>query len=395
MRKHKPKNALRTMYAAVFSLFLLLLLALSQYDSVAELLSRIAGRPLAVGAWAAAFVVTAFAVLFGHLCGRAFRRQGFACGDAAAWWLTAAVVGLSLGATSGGVWHGVAVVVSAVALWAAFLSWERHACVRDASAPFALRESRRLRRALAQATALCVFAGLAPGVSRVTQYERRAAQALFKGDAAGALRVGERSLDSSAQLFALRCFAWSKTPGALGGNVFSRSLPGGAAQKGGSELLLISGAGKSPYATAIADSLSAALGTRLPAMGKGAALPFFRACACKVGGKPSIAADYYLCALLLDKRLDEFASELRRYYGGAMSEGKELPAAYSEALALYSHLHPAVVPPRAGAAVEANWRDYSEMGDKIPDRLERANTLRRYYGATYWWYYDYAELERK
>lgn len=383
------------MYAAVFSLFLLLLLALSQYDSLAELLSRFAGRPLTVCAWAAAFVVTAFAVLFGHLCGRVFRRLGFACGEAAAWWLTAAAVGLALGATDGGVWREVAVAVSAVALWAAFLLWERHSGVRDASVPVALRESRRLRRALAQATALCVFAALAPGVPRVTQYERRAAQALFKGNADAALRVGERSLDCSSQLFALRCFAWGKIPGALGGNIFSRALPGGAAQRGGSDLLLLSSAGKSPYAAALSDSLASALGTRLPAVGKGAALPFFRACARKAVGRPGVAADYYLCALLLDKRLDEFASELRRYYGGAVSEGKVLPAAYSEALALYSHLHPDVVPPRADTPVEANWRDYSDMGDKISDRLERANTLRRYYGATYWWYYDYAELERQ
>ncbi len=392
MRKYKSKSSLRTVYAAVYALFLLLLLSLSQYDSVAELLSGFAGRPLAVNAWAAGFVLTAFAVLIGHLCGRAFRRYRIACGEAAAWWLTAALVSVCFCSRYCGVWHCAGVVFSAVILWAAFLFWERHGAHVEVSASSALRDSLRLRRGLLQAAALCVFAGAAPGVSRAVQYEQRAAQALFKGDADAALRAGERSLDCTHGLFALRCCAWSKTPGALAANVFSRALPGGAAQKGGSALLLPPREGKSPYMAAVCDSLAAALGAALPATDDADALGYFRRCARMAGDRPGVAADYYLCALLLDKRLDEFAAEVRRCYGQTIREGRELPAAYSEAMALYSHLHPAAVPPRTGAVVEANWRDYSEMGDKISERDVRANTLRRYYGGTYWWYYDYAEV---
>jgi hypothetical protein len=397
------------MRAAVISLFLLLLLAMSQYDSVALVLSRLAARPFAVNPLAAAVVLTAFATFAAYVAERLLRRCGVHSGGAAGWWAVALAVVLPVSSPYCGLWRCAGTAFSALVFYAVFAVWKRRVRRGCVGADNGKRDYRALCPVVFETAALCLFMSVAPAAPRVAQYEQRAAQSLFKGQTAEALRAGGRSLDCSPVLFALRCYAWSKEDGGLPANFLRLALPGGAAPHVGSEALLLHRTGKSPYIDAVADSLQNALGLPPGQGGTEGALAYFRRCARQAGDGSSVAADYYLCALLLDKRLDDFARELRRYYAAGLRTGKALPVYYAQALTLYSHYHPVLAASfadiatdanwrddtkaadrSANSATDANWRDYSDMGDKIPNRQERANTLRRYYGETYWWYYDYA-----
>lgn len=96
--------------------------------------------------------------------------------------------------------------------------------------------------------------------------------------------------------------------------------------------------------------------------------------------------DYYLCKLLLDKKLHYFANSLPRYYelhGLKMdSVNQSLPRAYKEAVCMF---HPEVV----DEATYTRYVAFQQMEDSIANPLIRRNLTRRKYGNTYWWYYKY------
>lgn len=112
--------------------------------------------------------------------------------------------------------------------------------------------------------------------------------------------------------------------------------------------------------------------------------------------------DYYYAYLLLDKDLDKFCSLLDT------SIVVDLPKAYGEAVVLayehnidkialdnnietthvlqlqklYSHVDTLIINQRT---------EYKELYNSISNKMERMNKLRRNYGNTYWWYYDFSD----
>ena len=99
--------------------------------------------------------------------------------------------------------------------------------------------------------------------------------------------------------------------------------------------------------------------------------------------------DYWLCTLLLQKRLDDFAQWLPRFYGDITdTSGNHLPRHYREALILYRSLfiHPRIIY-RGTPAEITNYSDFMELSEKYSDYTERRNRTRRLYGNTYWWHY--------
>ena len=100
-------------------------------------------------------------------------------------------------------------------------------------------------------------------------------------------------------------------------------------------------------------------------------------------------ADYWLCTLLLQKRLDDFAQWLPRFYGVITNtSGNHLPRHYREALILYRSLfiHPRIIY-RGTSAEITNYSDFMELSEKYTDYTERRNRTRRLYGNCYWWHY--------
>lgn len=95
-------------------------------------------------------------------------------------------------------------------------------------------------------------------------------------------------------------------------------------------------------------------------------------------------ADYYLSALLLDRKLDLFASEITNYY----PLNDSLPQHYKEALILYKRTRTNPLCVYEDESLEENFNDYQAMlHENAPTEVVR-NKTRRAFGRTYWYYYN-------
>jgi hypothetical protein len=225
---------------------------------------------------------------------------------------------------------------------------------------------------------LTLYMGGGSGSDDVTTYEVHMARLLDAGYMEEALEVGQGSLATSPRLTAYRAYALSQTRGAMGEELFRYPL-----SPEGSEALL----------PREADSLKVLLPPQrfyayLKSPRPASQLPaaeYFR----KVAEKDpqGVAADYRLCALLLDRELKQFAEELPTYY--PVADSVILPRYYAEALILYQRLDPASHLLYTDPNIIANYIDFKEKGETIARPQERRTRLWREYGDTYWWYYFY------
>ena len=96
-------------------------------------------------------------------------------------------------------------------------------------------------------------------------------------------------------------------------------------------------------------------------------------------------ADYLLCGYLIDKQLDRFAQEISHYY----PLNAQLPKHYREALTLYTHSrsNPSVV--YQVPEVEENYANYQELKKQYRDPMEQKTRVSEEYRGTYWYFYDY------
>lgn len=95
--------------------------------------------------------------------------------------------------------------------------------------------------------------------------------------------------------------------------------------------------------------------------------------------------DYYLMALLLDKKIDAFVALLPTLY----DVHGPLPTHYREALLLYTHLrtNPSII--FHSNVMDADFQDFQTLESKYLDPKVRRNAMRDTYGNTYWYYYLY------
>ncbi len=197
---------------------------------------------------------------------------------------------------------------------------------------------------------------------------------LRQGDYARALRVGERVGAPTRTQTALRAFALSHT-GRLGDRLFEFPQPYGSAG-------LFFPADSAVSLRFTNDSLYALLGAR-PAAGKNP-VEFLRALCYEEQGKHT-ALDYYLSALLLDKRLEDFVQAVEDFCEAPDS----LPRHYQEALAQYQATHartPALLSDSTWLHRYAAYQSATENGGSLEERRKAA---RESFGTTYWWYADF------
>lgn len=113
---------------------------------------------------------------------------------------------------------------------------------------------------------------------------------------------------------------------------------------------------------------------------------------------PKMVESYYLSYLLLDKDLDRFCSVVE------LDSSNVLPKAYGEAVVLAFEQHlDSISTNKLDASILENLykvvdtltinerKEYMEMKYSITNDVERMNKLRRKYGNTYWWYYEYSD----
>ncbi|MGM9693977.1 MAG: DUF6057 family protein [Alloprevotella sp.] len=367
----------------LFALFLLLFFAKGQGDVVIRLFSSVTGTLLPPLPWLWGGLLTLVWLGALALVRRAFphSRRAAVVSHTLAVWLAVAVVSIPFA----GLWHQFLLAAVGVALVVVFVRLKP----RPVPACPAAGAKHRLLMAfwnvnlldLVWLTSLFLYAGLGAAASDTDHYELRTAQALRSVPAEG-YRVGERSLATTPRLFALRCRLMASEPAGLGEMLFEQPVP----PRAGAATLIPSD--RFSPEDFPADSLYSFLKT--PRRTGEKALDYFQRCAHRAGMKPGPAADYYLCALLLERRLDRFVAALRCVYPDGDRAGQRLPRFYAQAVMLHQKRRTKPTWRYKDNAMAENYRNYSEMGDTLPSVRHRYNLLRRSYGNTYWWYYDFA-----
>ena len=209
----------------------------------------------------------------------------------------------------------------------------------------------------------------------VFHYRMKMEQLLTEGDYQSVLNVGKKSLESDEHMLMLRMYALVRS-NSLGEHLFEYPISGNSSQmlptNGESKMLLCS-----------EDSLYKFLGAR-PAE-KMAPERYLLMLQRRDSVPQKAIADYLLCGYLMDKNIDRFAQEIRKYY----TVDEHLPKHYREALTLYTRLrsHPALV--YHIPVMDEDYRNMVEM-EKMYSRItERKEKLRDHYAGTYWYYYKY------
>lgn len=200
---------------------------------------------------------------------------------------------------------------------------------------------------------------------------------LVKGQYKEVLQIGTQSLDTDRAMSAMRAYALSRT-GELGNKLFEYPQPYGSQG-------LLPSLSDTIYTHNWTDSLYVYLGGK-PGKVKNN-IQFFELLA-KRPKATNAVKDYLLCAYLLDKQLDKFASLLPQYY----TPNDKLPVAYKEALVLYNRMRTNPLLLYRDSVIEENLNDFLNMEEQYPDPVERSNNCRRMYGHTYWWYYRYQRV---
>ena len=205
-------------------------------------------------------------------------------------------------------------------------------------------------------------------------HELKVEEALRKQDYEMAREVGVKSMDPSRNLTALRAYAMSRE-GTMGEYLFQYPQLYGAAG-------LLMGISDDKALRLNADSLYVYLGAR-PALGESAMNFFSRICEEESGNYTTM--DYYLSALLLEKKLEKFVQSFDELYIVRDS----VPRYYQQALFLYDKMYPSNKPKVADEAMEEQWKTYEEEKNSLAGTIGEGNRMRRKFGDTYWWYYQY------
>lgn len=214
----------------------------------------------------------------------------------------------------------------------------------------------------------------------VFHYRMRAEARLLSGDYEGALQMGAKSLESDADLQMIRMYALSRT-GELGERLFAYPV------SGHSEAMLPV-EGKSKFVMYPSDSLYKFLGAR--PKGEMTTARYLELMQRRDSTVDHRIADYELCGLLIDKRIDDFVCQLRRYYSeGDTLDIDRLPRHYREAMTLYTHLRSRPVVVYYNSVMDEDWKNLQELEAQYPDLTERKGRVEEQYHDTYWYYYEY------
>lgn len=102
-----------------------------------------------------------------------------------------------------------------------------------------------------------------------------------------------------------------------------------------------------------------------------------------------VAREYYLTALLTERRLVDFVDKVFEYYN--VGDSDRLPKHYKEALVLYAFILPSFDVRVKDEAMVRRFTAMMEAVRECGDAPMTAYLMRIVYGDTYWWYFLYGE----
>lgn len=276
-----------------------------------------------------------------------------------------------------GVWRWAAPVVLAVWAGAAWLSRQLLPFDNDDKRPTGLF-SRRIWLNLLQMAAMMLGVAAIGNTNATFHYRAHMETALMRGDLDDALRVGKESDERDPQLTMLRVHALARK-GRLGDELFTYKLAGTSADflPGRGSLFILP-----------ADTIWKHLGGR--PIYKLVPERYYQALQTDSLATRAVA-DYVLCGLLVDRKLDDFVKTLPSHY--EPDSVQPLPHHYREALVLYDHLHKQQGTHLADAAMEEKWNALRQLEAQYPDITERRLRVFEDFEYTYWWYYLYGKQQ--
>lgn len=221
---------------------------------------------------------------------------------------------------------------------------------------------------------MCMSTLMIGNTERSFHYELEVERHLRNKSYDEALEVGKHSLEAGRTLTALRALAMAHA-GEMGNKLFQ--YPQYYKADG-----LFFDPNQETVFRFTNDSISHFLGKE--ACWRGVGLDYLRSLCYEEKGR-YVALSYYLSGLLLDKRLDEFAKAITDFY----DVNDSLPRYYQEAMILHQARHATSIPVPQDTLLIERWKAYKDFQKNHGVSSEVKNQIRRKFGDTYWWYFDY------
>ncbi len=242
--------------------------------------------------------------------------------------------------------------------------------------------------------ALMLTVGSIGNTDDVFLYELKTERLITEGRYADAGEVGKKSLISSRRLTELRMYALARN-GELGERMFDYPQYYGTA--GLLDVADTSAVFHRIDADDVCRYFGVGCGKGIKSAGRYLDLVEKHLQTCEdtvhvLGGHVQKLKDYKRAYMLLDKDLTAFTKSL------AKDSVSVMPRAYQEALLLYNKLADSITADvkttdfslSVDSTTMERYIEYETMKHDLEDATERKNRLRRKFGNTYWWYYDYA-----
>jgi hypothetical protein len=363
--------------ATLFSLFSFVYIACYQAPLLEMLYNHVATGKLEYNSAVVAAVITAFLTVLAVWLNRfaRFQREWTAVAYLPSSLILAFVTDIDRFLFTGdsSIWGWVGLFILGILVYL-FLSFVLHRMLFEKIKNLAMSTNKMLWRNLILLVLLFSLVGTISNGEENIKREALIASYYKKGEVENALNVGYNSLDASPQLTALRAYVMAKE-GLLGEKLFEYPLTYGV------KALL---PGKVQDSPLVPDSVYTMLGA-IP--GENDDVITFLKGVANTDSASSAAKEYYLSALLLDKRLLEFKESL--YLLNDTLDVDELPKHYREALVLYSGIDTTYVPDFTDKSIIASLDSLRDLELQHDDFLVRGNMVRQAYGRTYWWYFLY------
>ncbi len=364
--------------AILFAVFSFLFVAKSQSVLLELLYEKVATGKLQYNAYVVGGVISAFLTFFALWLNRftGFKREWTAFSFMPSALILAFITDIDRSLYIGGFDYLKWIIVLAVGIFAyAAFSFVLRRMLFAKIKNIAMSANRIIWRNLILFVILFSLVGFLSNNEENFKREALVTSYYKKGDTENALKVGYRSNVASHSLTVQRAYILSEG-GMLGEKLFEYP------QYYGAEGLIPAKEQVSPL---VPDSVFALIGAS-PLPGEKAMDVFKRAL--KNDKVTPVAKEYYLSALLLDRKIVEFVDNIKILY--PETDATDLPKHYQEALVLYSSINGDSV--NINSAVQEHYNAFKALEAEHEDIFVRANYLRRHFGRTYWWYYLYGNI---
>ncbi len=363
--------------AALFAVFSFFFIAIYQSPLLEALYDHVATGKLNYNGYLVAGIISPLLTLLAVWLNKLakFQREWTAMAYLPSALLLAFMTDVDRSVYAGGKSYVSWIVVFAVGLFIYFaLSFVLQRVLFEKIKNLAMSANRIIWRNLILFVLMFCIAGTLSNGEENFKREALTASRYKSGDVKGALAVGYKSLNASRELTAMRAYIMAKEE-LLGECLFEYP------QFYGAEGLLPYPAQTSPLSP---DTVYAFLGDSL--MHGESCMDYLKRLA-YTDSLGAAARDYYLSALLLEKKVVEFEEELQRICGTYNPDS--LPKHYREALLLLSEFADDYCLELESDTLPELFEEMREIERKYDDALVRNNYVRKKFGRTYWWYFLY------